>query len=430
MGEMGLSSARRTRRVLLLTHRVPYPPDRGDRIRSFNLLKLLSQHFEVGLACVSDEAVTVEQRQVLSQLAGRLSIRETNKLISRARGAAALLRGEAVTPSLFYDPKLAQTILRWHAQRPFDAVLTFCTGMLRYARLLTHPAYKPAQFAGSRPWHVLDLVDVDSQKWSAYAKQTSGPMKWVYEKEAERLAKIEAGTEDRIDRISVISAAEAEVYREQFRDHPGLSVIENGVDLAYFSPLPDIASQTTVFVGVMDYKPNVEAVQWYIDHVHPLVRKKHPQAKFVIVGRDPSPKVKALRHHEGVEVIGTVPDVRPYLEQAAAVVAPLQVARGVQNKVLEAMACRRAVVCTPQAATGIRALTGRHLLVADSPRKFSRYVRALIRDDHYRQQVSAAARRCVQRRYGWDKALGPMVELLGGSRKDWSTFRPQLADAA
>ena len=430
MAEFGLSRARRTRRVLLLTHRAPYPPDRGDRIRSFHLLKLLAQHFEVGLACVSDEGVTLEQRQVMSQLAGRLAIRETNKLVGRARGAAALLRGQAVTPSLFYDPKLAQTILHWHAQRPFDAVLTFCTGMLRYARLLTHPAHMPPQFAGSRPWHVLDLVDVDSQKWAAYAKQTAGPMKWVYQQEAERLAKIEAGTEDRIDRISVVSAAEADVYRQQFRDHPGLSVIENGVDLAYFSPKPDVPSQTAVFVGVMNYRPNVEAVQWYIDNVHPLVREKHPHAKFVIVGRDPSPKVKLLRHHDGVEVVGTVPDVRPYIEQAAAVVAPLQVARGVQNKVLEAMACRRAVVCSPQAATGIRALPGRHLLVAHSPRKFSRYVRGLIRDDHYRQSVAAAARRCVERRYGWDKALGPMVELLGGSRKDFTTFRPQLADAA
>ncbi len=430
MADVGLNNGMRTRRVLVLTHRAPYPPDRGDRIRSYHLLKLLARHFDVGLACVSDEHVTVEQKQVLSQLAGRLAIQKTNKLVSRARGAAALARGEAVTPSLFYDPKLAQTITRWHAQRPFDAVLTFCTGMMRYARLLTHPAYRLTEFAGSRPWHVLDLVDVDSQKWSAYAEQATGPMKWVYTKEAERLARIESGIDDRFDRISVISGAEAAVYREQFRDHPGLSVVENGVDLEYFSPMPDVGSQTTVFVGVMNYKPNIEAVQWYVNEVHPLVLKKHPGATFKIVGRDPSPKVKALRHHEGVEVVGTVPDVRPYLEQAAAVVAPLQVARGVQNKVLEAMACRRAVVCSPEAATGIRALPGRHLLVAESPKMFSRYVRALMRDDHYRQQVAAAARRCVQRRYGWDKALGPMVELLGGSRKDYTTFRPQLADAA
>ena len=426
----GLTSARPTRRVLMLTHRVPYPPDRGDRIRAYHLLKLLSRHFEVGLACVSDEEVTVEQRQVLGQLAGRLAIQQTNRLVGKARGMSGLMRGEAITPNLFYDPKLAKQIIGWHAKRPFDAVLTFCTGMIRYARLLTHPAHRPAEFAKTRPIHVLDLVDVDSQKWSAYAKRSRGPMKWVYAKETERLARIESGIDDRFDRISVISQPEADTYRTYLRDHPGLAVVENGVDLKYFAPRPDVCSEKIVFVGVLNYKPNIEAVQWFVKEVLPLVQRKHPYASFQIVGKNPGPKVKALRHHKGVEVVGTVPDVRPYLEQAAVVVAPLKVARGVQNKVLEAMACRRAVVCSPEAANGIRALPGRHLLVADSPKMFSRYVRGLIRDDHYRQQVAAAARRCVERRYDWPQALGPMIELLGGSRSDWGSVTPPLAIAA
>lgn len=430
MGIIGLTTRRPTRRVLLLTHRVPYPPDRGDRIRSYNLLKLLSRKFEVALACVSDEEVTVEQRQVLSQLTGQLAIQRTNKLVGRARGLAALAQGQAVTPSLFYDPRLAKTIVGWHAQQPFDAVLTFCTGMIRYARMLTHPAHRPIAFARTRPIHVLDLVDVDSQKWAAYAQNTAGPMKWVYAHEARRLARIESGIEDRFDRISVISAPEAETYREYLRDHPGLAVVENGVDLDYFAPRPDVASQTAVFVGVMNYKPNIEAVQWYAREVLPLVRRKLPHMRFQIVGKDPAPQVKALHHHEGVEVVGTVPDVRPYLEEASVVVAPLQVARGVQNKVLEAMACRRSVICSPQAANGIRALPGRHLLVADSPKAFARYTLALMRDDHYRQQVAAAARRCVQRRYSWPHALEPMIELLGGTGEEWGAVTPPLALAA
>ncbi len=431
MGVLSPFSRQLPRRVLMLTHRVPYPPDRGDRIRSYHLLKLLSRYFEVSLACMSDEEVGVEQRQVLSGLVGRLAVRRTNPLTSRARGVKALIQGRAVTPDLFYDPKLAKTIVDWHAAQPFDAVLTFCTGMIRYARLLTHPAHRPVAFAGRRPIHVLDLVDVDSQKWAAYARQSAGPMRWVYATESKRLARIEAGLEDRIDHITVISAPEAETYRGCFRNHPGLSVVENGVDLEYFSPRPDIASHTAVFVGVMNYKPNIEAVQWFAREVMPLVRRKLPDARFKIVGKDPTPQVKALRHHEGVEVVGTVPDVRPYLEEAAAVVAPLKVARGVQNKVLEAMACRRAVVCSPEAANGIRALAGRHLLVADSPKMFARYVLALMRDDHYRQQVAAAARRCVQRRYDWPKALAPMIRLLGGGvYQGTGAVTPPLAAAA
>ena len=186
------------------------------------------------------------------------------------------------------------------------------------------------------------------------------------------------------------------------------------MDLDYFSPMSDNASLNTVFVGVLNYKPNIEAVNWYVKKVLPLVQKYQPNATFSIVGRDPTPGVKALKNHPGVKVFGSVPDVRPYLEEASAVVAPLRVARGVQNKVLEAMACRRAVVCSPEAADGIRALPGRHLLVGKTPKQFARYVLGLLRDDHYRRQVSSSARRCVERRYSWPGALRPMIEILGG----------------
>jgi len=417
--------------VLLLTHRVPYPPDRGDRIRSYHLLKLLARHFEVALACTTTQEVTTEHRHVLSQLAGRLAIQRTNPVLSKLRGAAALATGRPITPSLFYEPRLAKKIVAWHDDKPFDAVLTFCTGMVRYGRLLMHPAHRPPQLTGASPINVLDLVDVDSLKWSAYAINTPGPMKLVYAAEAKRLARIEAGIQDRFDGVSVISEAEASAYREHLRDHPGLTVVENGVDLKYFSPMPDRASSVAVFVGVLNYKPNIEAVEWYIREVMPLVQKKLPDAEFHVVGRDPTPRVKALKNHPGVKVIGSVPDVRPYLKQASAVVAPLLVARGVQNKVLEAMASRRAVVCSPQAADGIRALSGRHLLVGDSPKTFARYVVALMRDDDYRRQVSAAARRCVERRYNWPGALRPMVKLLGGGlRESAGSVTPPIADAA
>ena len=207
VGVLGTLSRRPTRRVLLLTHRVPYPPDRGDRIRSYHLLKLLSRHFDVALACTTQEPVAAEHRHVLSQLTSRLAIRGLNPILSKARGAAALATGQPITPSLFYDPLLARQIVRWHEDKPFDAVLTFCTGMLRYGRLLTHPAYRSARFAGARPINVLDLVDVDSMKWAAYAKHTAGPMKWVYRTEATRLARVEAGLQDRFDAITVISGA-------------------------------------------------------------------------------------------------------------------------------------------------------------------------------------------------------------------------------
>lgn len=391
------------KRILLLTHRTPFPPDRGDRIRSWHLLKELALHHDICLACTSDEPVSDEQRQAMQQHCRHLAIEQVRPLSSKMHGLLGLVRGKAITPSTFFRPTLANTICRWHQVQPFDVVLTFCTGMIEYARLIV----------GAR--QILDLVDVDSVKWDSYAQTSRVPMRWVYAIESRRLREIEAGKHDQIDAMTVVSSREAKAYREHVGDNPNLHVVGNGVDIDYFHPMPDVSGEGEhhmVFVGVMNYKPNVDAVCWFAQNVLPKVRKLISNATLQIVGRSPAAPVVALAEQPGIKVTGGVPDVRAYLQEAAAVVAPLQIARGVQNKVLEAMSCQRAVICSPQAAEGIDATPGRHLLVAHHQSEWSRLLHDVMTNSDYRQKLAASARQHVKTHYNWNAQLAPMLQLI------------------
>jgi len=286
--------------------------------------------------------------------------------------------------------------------------------MIEYAKIvLGDKSGKKPHAAEKRALHVLDLVDVDSAKWASYAKSTRPPMSWVYATEAKRLRRVESGEFDYIDAISVISENERNCYRENVGDFENVEVVRNGVDLEYFYPLPDNDNKRMVFVGVLDYWPNTQAVTWFVDHVMPLLRKRIPDAEFQIVGRNPTSQIKLLDEKPGVEVVGSVPDVREYMENASIVVAPLQIARGTQNKVLEGMACQKVVVCSPGAAKGIDAVDDEHFLVADDPDAWVDKIASVMEDSTLRQRVAAAGRGRMESHYNWDTALDPMLKLLG-----------------
>ncbi|MFI4859055.1 MAG: TIGR03087 family PEP-CTERM/XrtA system glycosyltransferase, partial [Phycisphaerales bacterium JB063] len=352
----------RRRRVLLLTHRLPFPPDRGDRIRSYNLLKALARYHDVTLGTCCDAPPTDEQIDGLRRYAD-IIYQRIRPMRRRAVAARALLQGRAATPAAYTHPGLVNELVQTHLDHPFDVVVTFCTGMAHYAEAIQHCGGQPVR-------HVLDLVDVDSAKWARYAKTSVGPMRAVYAAEAKQLRRYEAGRAVHADAISVISRNEARVYERSVTCAVNPTVASNGVDLDYFRPAPPSNRPVCVFTGVMSYRPNIEAVNWFARLVFPNIRAKVSGARFVIVGKDPSASVRVLHKLPGVRVVGAVPDVRPYLHSAAVSVAPMRIAPGVQNKVLEAMACGRPVVCTPQAARGIDATPGEHLLTAHGPDDF------------------------------------------------------------
>jgi len=404
-------------RVLMLTHRLPYPPDRGDRIRAYHMLRVLAEEFDLCLGCVSDEPVWLQHHQLLHDIAHEVSIVPISRTWTRFKAMKALPTGRAITPACFYRVALRDAILQWQEKAPFDAVLTFCTGMVEYTRM-----FAPGGLALSvghnapPPRQVLDLVDVDSLKWKSYAKSSLSPMRLVYGAEARRLAKVEAGRYDHFDAITVVSDAERDAYREHIADREDVHAIHNGVDLKYFHPLPDATdSKKLVFVGVLNYKPNTDGIAWFVKHVLPGLRERVPGVELQVVGRHPTAKVIELGQQPGVEVIGSVPDVRRYLENSIASIAPLQIARGVQNKVLEAMASTRVVVCSPQAAEGIDAAPGEHFHRADTPEQWIEHLATTIEQRDQRERMAAAARRCVEERYSWTARMQPMVKLIRGA---------------
>lgn len=256
---------------------------------------------------------------------------------------------------------------------------------------------------------VIDFCDVDSDKWRQYAEKKSWPMSWVYRHEARSLLDYERRVADQFDASLFVSDPEAELFRTLAPESRAkIGFFNNGVDTDYFSPDRSYdnpfeeGEQALVFTGAMDYWPNVDAVKWFASEVLPRVLEAVPQARFYIVGARPSPEVQSLAG-DAIVVTGTVPDVRPYLAHCKAAVAPLRIARGIQNKVLEAMAMARPVVASPQAYEGIEAIEGRELLVADAPQDYADAVVGLLRSPH--PAMGRAARASVERRYSWPAHL-------------------------
>lgn len=413
----------------MLTHRVPYPPDRGDRIRAVHLLEAMASRFEVTLAAIADEPVAPASLARLESLCRRVMIRPARQIARRAQAARALLTGKAITPAAMHDGALARQLVALHREEPFDTVLTYCTGMIGYTKQLYNASMTgqqpPSQDGGSgadnphlavgagwRFRHVLDLVDVDSLKWARYAEQSRGPMRLVYQAESRRLRAVEAGRIVPFDAVTVISQAEAERYTQHVTDEHEPIVVGNGVDTDKFHPGEPTDEPVITFTGVMSYKPNIDAVTWFARQVMPRIRAAVPHARFDIVGKSPSSSVVALGELPGVRVVGPVVDTAESLRASMLAVAPMKIAPGVQNKVLEAMACGLPVVCSSAAAGGIDAQPGEHLLVSDEASDVAARCVHLILNADERGRLGSAARYCVQHRYDWGSAAAPMLDLL------------------
>ncbi len=397
-------------RLLFLTHRVPYPPDRGDRIRSYNMLKALAGRFDVSVACVTEEGVSRDQLEEMKRLSVRFAWANMGKVKKAWRAGMGVVRGKAITPSVFYDVELASVVKSWHAGERFDAVVSFCSGMTGYAEDVLVMSDER-----EKPIYHLDLVDVDSAKWASYAEDVRGWKRWLYGREAKLLQEVERGVG--ADYVSVVSDRELEVYSALRRNGDGggkSMIVGNGVDLDYFMPRLDYGAEVKdiVFVGVLDYKPNVEGVVWFANQVMGQLREIDSEVRFKVVGKDACAEVLGVDGVNGTEVVGAVDDVRPYIWGSAVVVAPLALARGVQNKVLEAMSCGRTVVCSPAAAAGVDAMVGRDLFTAKNAGEYVKLISRLLKYPEAREVVGQAARRRMEERYGWRAAMQPLVELL------------------
>jgi polysaccharide biosynthesis protein PslH len=388
------------KRLLYISHRVPFPPDKGERVRAFYQLRALAEHFDVTLACLSHNPADDKAIEHLRPICSNILHAPAGTMRTAATG---LLVGRCVTRGIFDRAALHRQIATAAQADPFDLIVCYSSSTIVY-----RDAAGPATPA------VMDLVDVDSQKFLDYADRAKWVSRWIYRREARGVRKLEARSLDRCDATLVVTEAE----RALLADRPGagkVQVIPNGVDIQHFQPPPAAPAPNDkpelVFTGQMDYRPNVEAVCWFAAEVLPQLQQARPDLRFSIVGRQPAPAVAALGELPGVTVTGRVADVRPYLARADLAVVPLQMARGVQNKILEAMAMARPVVASRLAAAPLGAETGRDLLTAETPGDYKAAIELLLADDDLRRRIGTASRAFVLDRYNWADTLEPFLAL-------------------
>lgn len=390
--------------ILFLAHRIPFPPDRGDKIRSFHELKHLAGLGRVHLACFADDSADAAHLAGLREAIGpalgeaHIEVRRTSRI---AAGARALVEGRPVSLTLFDSATLRGFVSDQLASGRIGTIFAWSGQMGQFV-----PADAGARF-------VMDFGDVDSAKFEAYAAE-GGLLAWVHRREGRELAAFERRVAARADVSLFVSEAEAALFRAR----SGLAgadvrALQNGVDLDYYDPKARVerleeSGPLIVFTGQMDYAPNIDAVRWFAGEVMPLV----PKARFAIVGRKPSEAVRRLAGPR-VVVTGAVPDVRSWLAAADVVAAPLRIARGIQNKVLEAMAMARPVVASPAAFEGIEAEPGRHLLVADGAEAQAEAIAGLLDDPGRGRAMGEAARARMVEAYRWEARLAPLARIIG-----------------
>jgi sugar transferase (PEP-CTERM/EpsH1 system associated) len=390
-------------KILYIVHRIPYPPNKGEKVRSFHQIQYLSKNHTIHLICLADEPDYLQYVQTLEKYCASVDVVYRDRSFAKLLAILALFTRRPLSVGSFYSRKLQKIIFQKLGSEKFDVALVFCSSMAEYIRRM------------SAIPKVIDFVDVDSEKWRLYANHHPFPVSWIYRLEADRLARYEMQIAR--DFHHSIFASEKEAGHLRCRvEGKTISAIPNGVDLDYFTPHDHETSDTDqpiiAFTGTMDYFPNVDAVRYFCREIFPLIRHSLPEAKFYIIGRRPTPEVRRLADLPNVIVTGSVTDVREYLARARVAVAPLRIARGVQNKILEAMAMGRPVVGTSSAFQGIQATLADGIWIADDPQAFAEAVLTLIQDQDLHRHCSFQARSYVQRYHQWPDHCAQLELIL------------------
>jgi sugar transferase (PEP-CTERM/EpsH1 system associated) len=394
--------------ILFLTQRIPYPPNKGEKLRPYQFLNHWTKHHRVLLGCFIDNADDLQHRDLLRERCAGTYFARLHPKLALLRASGAFLTNDPLSLAYYRDRGLAGWVHRVMATEKPECAVVFSSAMAQYLLGAVPPP--------SRVF--VDFADVDSEKWAEYAATRGFPAREIYRRESRQLLRFDRHVARQADASIFVTEPEAALFRERAPEvKEKVLVIPNGVDSNYFSPEnaglePQcVGAPTIVFTGRMDYWPNVDAVVWFSDAVLPRLRNKFPTATFLIVGAQPSATVWALCRRPGIVVTGTVPDVRPYVGYANVVVAPMRIGRGIQNKVLEGMAMARPVIVTPQALEGIDALPERHLLLGRDIDGFVSCVERLM-NPAFAKAVGLAAREWVLREHDWARSLAAYDRIL------------------
>ena len=387
-------------KILYVCHRFPFPPNRGGKIRPFNMIRHLSQTHEVTVASLARSPEEARDGEGIAPHCHRYLMDTVTTVGAMARmliGAPTLVPASMAN---FHAPGLARMIREELRRTAFDLIFVHCSSVAHYV------ANVP------RIPKIIDFGDMDSQKWLDYARQRPFPVSLVYQIEGLKMRRAEMQLARKFDLCTCTTRAEYETLIGYGADTPA-AWFPNGVDLEFFAPgVGAYDPNAIVFVGRMDYYPNQQGVIDFCANVLPLIQTQRPAATFSIVGAKPSAEVLELGNLPGVTVTGTVPDVRPYVTGAAVAIAPLQIARGTQNKILESLAMGVPVVSSAAAAKGIDAVEGEHFLAAGNAADFARLTLRLLSDPAERDRLARAGRARMESHHNWPASMRRLDAII------------------
>ncbi|WP_372739343.1 TIGR03087 family PEP-CTERM/XrtA system glycosyltransferase [Neptunomonas sp.] len=399
--------------LLLLCHRIPYPPNKGDKIRAYHLLKFLTKHYRVCLGAFVDDPLDWKYVPDLEGICEETFFVKLNPLKAKLKCMKGFVTGDALSVPYYQSNKLQKWVRS-----------TIKTHKIEKAMIVSSVM---AQFLADKNLNlskkIIDIVDIDSDKWQQYSAKKSWPMSWVYRREARTLLAYEKQAVEAFDASLFVSSAEADMFKTKISaSQDKIGYYNNGVDSQYFSPFENYSNPFAsaiiplVFTGAMDYWPNIDAVSWFVKEVFPRLRKTHPAIHFYIVGSNPNEEVLKLALTEGVIVTGRVEDIRPYLHFACASVAPMRIARGIQNKVLEAMAMEKTVIVSVMGLEGINAENGLEVVVANTVDEYIKAVNEVLNNSF--DNMGAAARQRVKNDFNWAESLPTVMDLLESNNQE------------
>ena len=382
-------------RLLYLTPRFPNPALKGDQLVAYHRLRVLGRRHEISLVslverdeelselddvrewCVSVDVVRLPRWRALGRVAGR-----------------ALVSGAPLQILYYQSAELERRLRRLARERTFDVAHAYMLRMAPYLRLMPAPS-------------VLDAMDSMQLRMQRNVAVERAPRRWLFREELRRVTPYERKIGPSVDALIVLSERDGEFF-------PGAAstAVANGVDTEIFAPDPALREpDTIVFSGIMSYPPNVAAARWFAERCFPAVREAIPDARLLLAGSSPPADLLQLGRRDGVTVTGYVESMPATLNRASVAVAPMLSGAGMQNKVLEAMACGLAVVTTPLGLGSIRAEPGHELVVAEGAEAFAAAVVELLRDPDRAQELGERARACVIERHSWEHAAGDVEAI-------------------
>jgi len=398
-------------KILFLAHRIPYPPHKGEKLRAYNLVKGLAERYDVYLGAPVDDPDDWQYRTALDDICAETCIADGRGRSRQRAAVEAIARREPVSFTYFRHRALMDWVRRTTLAHSFDAVMLYSSGTMPYL----------AAMAGTTCPLIVDFVDVDSEKWRVMGETEGGVKGRIYAREAVMLREAERRLAARADASLFVTENEAALFGRVTGIADRVHAVGNGVDLAMWdgadalpSPYADDGRKRVIFTGAMDYAPNIDAVTWFAREVMPILRARGRSVGFVVAGSNPTAAVQALACAD-IEVTGRVPDMKPYLLHADLAVAPLHLARGVQNKVLEAMAARLPAIVTATALDGIGARDGEAVTVAETGAEFADAVATLLDDPARAATLAARARRMIEDDYSWTARVEALERVIAAA---------------